>query len=143
MTREKETFFVSRYAVAKVEMEQLVRYMKKSEVQFEQNWTQYESQLEKYLQAKQYKDWVPQKDDMGNITWINLKTLKTQLEHPGKSVFQTNKKILKAKAEDELRDSFRPIVERRMKVVETVFEIKNRVGMEMKRARSEVMIKIV
>lgn len=55
-----------------------MKYITKAEEKFEDNWTSYESQLEKYLtQNKQYKDWVQKKDDVGNVHWINLKTLKS------------------------------------------------------------------
>jgi hypothetical protein len=88
--REKETYFVSRYALAKVEVDQIMKYVQKAEEKFEVNWVQYEQSLEKYLtqSGKQYKDWVQKKDEeTGTVMWINLKTLKEQIDHPGKSIF--------------------------------------------------------
>ena len=74
-----------------------MKYILGAEHKFEENWVTYEQSLEKYLtqSGKQYKDWVQKKDEVGNIVWINLKTLKEQFEHPGKTIFQANKKILK------------------------------------------------
>ena len=48
---------------------------------------------------------------MGNLVWINMKTLAEQFDHPGKAIFQSNKRVLKLKAEEELRENFRPIYE--------------------------------
>jgi hypothetical protein len=76
---------------------------------------------------------------VGNIVWINLKTLKEQFEHPGKTIFQTNKKILKQKADEELRENFRPIYERRMLILETVFDIKGKIAKDFRRSRSELL----
>jgi len=36
---------------------------------------QYEQSLEKYLGSKQFKDWIPKKDEQGNQVWFNMKTL--------------------------------------------------------------------
>lgn len=128
-SREKETYLVQRYALAKVEIDSIMKYIQKAEEKFEVNWIQYESTLEKYLvEQKQYKEWVQKKDDVGNLVWINMKTLKQQMEHPGKQIYQTNKKILKAKAEEELRENFKPIYERRLKILETIFDIKAKVS---------------
>lgn len=102
--------------------------MTKAETKFEQNWVDYENSLEKYLtQNKQYKDWVHKKDECGNIYWINIKTLKEQKEHPGRSIFYANKKILKAKADQELKESFKPIFERRLRILETIMDIKQKI----------------
>ena len=97
VNREKETYFVQRYALAKIEVDQIMKYIIGAEAKFEENWVSYEASLEKYLlqSGKQYKDWVQKKDEFGSVIWINLKTLKEQIEHPGKSIFQMNKKILK------------------------------------------------
>lgn len=40
--REKETYFVSRYALAKVEVDQIMKYVQKAEQAFEINWVTYE-----------------------------------------------------------------------------------------------------
>jgi hypothetical protein len=58
--REKETYFIQRYAFAKVEVDSIMKYIHKAEQKFEQNWTTYENSLEKYLtqSGKQYKDWI-------------------------------------------------------------------------------------
>lgn len=87
--REKETYFLQRYALAKVEVDQIMKYVQRAEAKFEQNWVAYEQSLEKYLVqgAKQYKDWVQRKDELGNLVWLNLKTLREQFEHPGRAIF--------------------------------------------------------
>jgi hypothetical protein len=77
---------------------------------------------------KDYKDWSQKKDEYGNMSWINLKTLKEQVEHPGHRVFSVNKKILKAKAEEELHENFKSIYERRIKIMETVHDLKTKVS---------------
>ena len=118
-----------------------MKYILGAEHKFEENWVTYEQSLEKYLtqSGKQYKDWVQKKDEVGNIVWINLKTLKEQFEHPGKTIFQANKKILKQKADEELRENFRPIYERRMLILETVFDIKGKIAKDFRRSRSELL----
>ena len=118
-----------------------MKYIIGAEAKFEENWVTYEASLEKYLlqSGKQYKDWVQKKDEFGSVVWINLKTLKEQLDHPGKSIFQTNKKILKQKAEEELRDNFRPIYDRRMMILETIFDIKGKISKDFRRSRSQLL----
>ena len=66
-----------------------MKYIQKAEEKFETNWVTYEQQLEKYLtqSGKQYKDWIQKKDELGNLMWVNLKTLKEQFDHPGKAIF--------------------------------------------------------
>ncbi|CDW78606.1 UNKNOWN [Stylonychia lemnae] len=138
--RDKETYYVQRYALAKVEIDSIMKYIQKAEDKFESNWLDYESQLEKYLtQNKQYKDWAQKKDDCGNVYWINLKTLKEQKEHPGKTIFFANKKILKAKADEELKENFRPIYERRIRILETIFDIKSKIQNENHQRRREIL----
>jgi len=91
-----------------------MRYIVTAEQKFEDNWENYEQQLEKYLtKSKEFTDWIQKKDEAGGTYWLNLKTLKEQKEHPGQRVFQVNKKVLKAKAEEEMRGGLRPIYERR------------------------------
>ena len=48
-TRDKETFFVQRATLGKVETEAIQRYIKKAASKFETSWTSYEAQLEKHL----------------------------------------------------------------------------------------------
>ena len=143
INREKETYFLQRYAFAKVEVDQIMKYIQKTEEKFELNWVQYEKSLEQYLTSngKQYKDWIQKKDDMGNHLWFNMKTLKEQFEHPGKSIFIQNNRLLKKKAEDELRDNFKPIYERRMLILETIFEIKGKIAKDFKKSRSQIVFK--
>ena len=119
-----------------------MKYVQKAEEKFEGNWVQYEGQLEKYLvEQKQYKDWVQKKDDVGSLVWINLKSLKQQMEHPGMQIYQANKKILKAKAEEELKENFKPIYERRLKILETIFDIKAKVSQDFRKSRSQLVFK--
>jgi hypothetical protein len=56
--------------------------------------------------------------------------LKEQKEHPGRTIFYANKKILKAKADEELRENFKPIFERRMRILETIMDIKTKIQEE-------------
>ena len=72
------------------------------EKKFDINWKQYEGELEKFLITKQQgelKDWIQRKDENGKEYWTNTVTLKSQVEHPGHKIFQTNKKLLKNKAQ--------------------------------------------
>lgn len=48
-TRDKESYLVQRFALAKVEIESIVKYITKAEEKFENNWKEYEDSLEKYL----------------------------------------------------------------------------------------------
>lgn len=65
VVRDKETFFVQRATLAKIETEAIQRYIKKTAGNFESKWSAYEAQLEKYLTQqgpagaeRQFKDWV-------------------------------------------------------------------------------------
>jgi hypothetical protein len=49
-----------------------------------------------------------------------------------------NKKILKAKAEEELRDNFRPIYDRRVSIMESILDLKKKVGQDLTRTRSSL-----
>lgn len=68
-----------------------------------------------------------------------MKTLKEQKEHPGAKIFQTNKKVLKAKAEDELHESFKAMYERRIMILETVLDIKSKVAKDLSKTRTAAM----
>lgn len=59
-----------------------------------------------------------------------MQTLVTSFEHPGKKIFEANKKILRQKAEDELTDSLGSILERNRTIRETVHFLKLKVSME-------------
>lgn len=61
--------------------------------------------------------------------------MKEQYEHPGKSIYQSNKKLLRAKAEQELRENFKPIFDRKMRILETIMDVKNKIGEENKLKR--------
>jgi len=67
--------------------------------------------------------------------------LKEQKEHPGRTIFFANKKILKAKADEELKENFKPIYERRMKILETIFDIKTKIQNENHERRKELFFK--
>ena len=102
LTRDKETYWIQRYSMGRVESDQINKYIRTTEKKFEQNWKQYEDSLEKYLLNKsqgEFKDWIIRKDEMGKEFWTNTTTLKSQIEHPGQKIFQTNKRILKNKAQ--------------------------------------------
>jgi len=51
------------------------------------------------------KDWIQQTNSQGNKTWINIRSLKDQKEHPALKSFRTNKKILRDKADTEFNCS--------------------------------------
>lgn len=143
--REKETYFLQRYALGKVEIDQIMKYVQLAESKFETNWIQYEQSLEKYLLSgqKQYKDWVQRRDETtGNTVWINMKTLREQFDHPGKAIFHQNKRALKVKAEEELRDNIKPMYERRLLILETIFDIKGKISTEFRRSRSQLLFKV-
>lgn len=134
-TRDKETFFVQRATLGNVETEAIQRYIKKAAGKFETSWSAYENQLEKYLtssnETRQFKDWMQRKDPLTNgLYWQNMQTLQTSFEHPGKKIFETNKKILRQKAEDELTDNLGSILERNRTIRETVHYLKLKVSTE-------------
>ena len=103
--------------------------MARAEQKFEQNWTSYESQLEKYLTSsnKQFKDWMECKDQSGNVYWTHKSSLEQSYEHPGVRIFQLNKKLLKHKAEEELLASFKGVFARKHAILETLLGLKHRV----------------
>ncbi len=117
-----------------------MKYVQKTEQKFELNWLQYEQSLEKYLGSKQFKDWIPKKDEQGNQVWFNMKTLQEQFEHPGKAIFLQNSRILKKKAQDELKENIKPIYERRIQILETVFDIKAKIAADFKKSRGRIMV---
>lgn len=59
-TRDKETYFVQRNAIGKIEFESINKYILRTEAKFESNWKTYEDQLLKYLtqQKKSFPDWL-------------------------------------------------------------------------------------
>ena len=64
-----------------------------------------------------------------------MQTLQTSFEHPGKQIFETNKRILRQKAEDELTDSLGSILERNRTIRETVHFLKLKVSLECAKLR--------
>ena len=48
-TRDKETFFVQRSTVGRVETEAIQKYLQQAAVKFEASWVKYEASLEKHL----------------------------------------------------------------------------------------------
>lgn len=44
-TRDKETYFIQRSAISRVEHESISKYIEKTESRFEANWVTYEQQL--------------------------------------------------------------------------------------------------
>ena len=61
LTRDKETYWIQRYALGRAETDQIAKYAKVTQKKFEQNWKEYEDGLEKYLTTKsqgQFKDWI-------------------------------------------------------------------------------------
>lgn len=136
-TRDKETYFIQRQAIGKIETESISRYMQKAETKFEANWANYEAQLEKYLTSsnKQYRDWMECKDNSGNVYWTHKNTLEESYEHPGVKVFQLNKKLLKLKAEEELIGSFKGVFARKHAIMETLFGLKHRIVTDLIKAR--------
>ena len=139
VTRDKETFFVQRATLGRIETEAIQKYVQTAAVKFEANWAMYEASLEKHLtqstKATQFKDWVQSKDEFGTVMWTNTQTCEKSMQHPGIKVFQTNKKILRAKAEDELMNSFGAVFDRKLTIVEAMLTIKHRVSREISTAR--------
>ena len=68
-----------------------------------------------------------------------MKTLKETSEHPGQKIYQINKKILKTKAEEELRESFKAIFERRMVIMETIIGMKGKIYEDVQKMRVKEM----
>ena len=134
---------MSRFPYAKIELDSIVRYIQKAEVKFEENWVNYERQLEKSLtKTKEFREWVQKKDDTtGAVLWFNIQTLVEQKEHPGASMFAVNKKLLKVKAEEELRESVNTIYERRAKIISSLVETKNDAQADMRGKRQAVLLK--
>lgn len=144
MTREKETYWVQRYAIGRIETDNILKYIKVTTKKFEINWKQYENELEKYLTTKsqgQFKDWVLRKDDTGGEYWTNTTTLKSQKEHPGFKIFQTNKKILKAKAYEELDKNLNEINERKAAILETIIGLRDKVSKDVAEVRVQSAMK--
>lgn len=56
--------------------------------------------------------------------------MKEQKEHPGRSIFYANKKILKTKADEELKENFKPIFDRRLRILETIMDMKGKISIE-------------
>ena len=48
-TRDKETYFIQRCAIGRIESESINKYIEKTESKFEANWLIYEQSLQKYL----------------------------------------------------------------------------------------------
>ena len=136
-TRDKETYFIQRQAIGRIETESINRYMQRAEQKFEANWSSYESQLEKYLtsQSKQFRDWMECKDQSGNVFWTHKSTLEESYEHPGIRIFQHNKKLLKHKAEEELIGSFKGVFARKHAIMETLLGLRHRIVTELIRQR--------
>lgn len=61
LTRDKETYWISRFSFGRVESDNIQKYMRTMEKKFEENWKKYEDSLEKYLTSKtqgDFKDWI-------------------------------------------------------------------------------------
>ena len=105
--------------------------MRLSEKQFEKNWKDYEKQLEHFLLDKaDFKDWIQRKDDGGNIFWTNNTTLKNQIEHPGRKIFDINRKILKQKAKGDLEKALEEQEEKKILLLEAMLSLKNKISVE-------------
>lgn len=136
-TRDKETYFVQRVTLGRIETDAINKYVTQAEAKFEANWTSYEQQLEKYLTAstKTYKDWIQKKDETGFVLWQNLNTLEQQREHPGVKVFKVNKKVLKAKAQQELATQFANITDRKYIINEAIISLRQKVTTDLSTIR--------
>lgn len=90
LTRDKETYWLQKYSLGRVETDQINKFINMTEKKFEKNWKLYEGQLEKHLTQKKqgdFKDWIQRKDELGMTYWTNTTTLKSQIEHPGQKIF--------------------------------------------------------
>jgi hypothetical protein len=140
LTRDKETYHIQRFALGRVETDQITKFIKVTEKKFDKNWKEYEDSLYKYLTSKtqgEFKDWIQRKDDIGNVFWTNTTTLKTQVEHPGQKIFNANKKILQKKAQEELDNNLADITERRLMIMETIIGLKGKVSADVSQIRLE------
>lgn len=59
-------------------------------------------------------------------------------KHPGIKIFETNKRILRQKAEEELTGSLGSILERNRTILETVMFLKKKVTQEVASARKDI-----
>ena len=136
-TRDKETYFIQRSAISRVEHESISKFIERTESRFEANWATYEQQLQKYLTSstKQYKDWMQCKDAEGKVFWTNRNTLQEQYEHPGVKVFQLNKKLLRTKALQELDEQFAGIHARKHAIMEVMLGLKHKLVLEIMKLR--------
>ena len=90
LTRDKETYWIQRYSLGRIETEQIIKYCRHMEKKFEVNWQAYEEQLEKFLTQKSqgdFRDWVQRTNETGDVVWTNTQTMKSQTEHPGHKIF--------------------------------------------------------
>lgn len=67
--------------------------------------------------------------------------MKSQVEHPGVKIFQTNKKILKAKAYDELEKNLEDINDRKLVILETIIGLKDKVSKDVSKVRLHSALK--
>jgi hypothetical protein len=54
------------------------------------------------------------------------------------TIFRTNQKILKAKAEEELRETFKPIYDRRLTILETILDLKSKIYTDLEKAKVNI-----
>jgi hypothetical protein len=136
-TRDKETYFVQRNAIGRIESETISKYIVQTEAKFEQNWATYEGQLQKYLTQtkKQFPNWLECHRADGSSYWMNTKTNQESHEHPGVRIFQVNKRLLKQKAEQELLSSFTGVFARKHAIMEAIVGLKHKVVRDLLKAR--------
>lgn len=131
ITRDKETYFVQRCSIGRIETDAINRYIRQTEKKFEENWSQYETQLEKHLtqSGKEFKDWIQCKES-GEVFWLNRNSGERSTQHPGIKIFNINKKLLKSKAEEELRMNFTGINSRQLAIIDAIIDLKGRISTE-------------
>ena len=78
---------------------------------------------------------------MGNMFWTNTTTLKSQVEHPGHTIFNANKKILRNKAQLEMESSMQDITDRKYMVMEAIIGLKDKVSKDVSKLRVESALK--
>lgn len=109
------TWFVN----ADLEAREANRQMEAEKERFEQAWATYEKRITKALLAKKLSpDWVPQLEDItGTTYYLNLRTGKSQGEHPNMKFVRAQKKKQRVRADAQLADRMRIMLDYRDRIV--------------------------
>ena len=94
---EAQNSHFSTYLLLEREKQKLAEFTLYSNNKFEKEWRIYEKKLEKEshnINTGFMKNWIMQKNVFGGNYWMNIKTGKDQIEHPGKKYFKKNKETI-------------------------------------------------